>query len=90
MTSSRLETYFRLPAPRREVSRGVSMREWQVHFEFAHALTFDRIDNLYDGPLLGVYASISGGDGYDTSGVTMTATWPTRSNPKRRKTTRTA
>ncbi|HKX17164.1 MAG TPA: hypothetical protein VJT33_04045 [bacterium] len=47
------------------------MMEWQVRFEFAHALTFDRIEALY-GPLGRYHASISGGDGYDTSGITMT------------------
>lgn len=48
------------------------MTEWQVRFEFAHALTFDRIEELLTGPLAPYHACGSGGDGYDSSGFTMT------------------
>ncbi|HEV2357846.1 MAG TPA: hypothetical protein VGZ23_09590 [bacterium] len=48
------------------------MTEWQVHFEFAHALSFDRMEDLMLGDLAPYHAVTCGGDGYDTSSVTMT------------------
>ena len=52
------------------------MLEWQVHFEFAHALSTDRIDDLF-GPLGPYHVSLSGGNGFETSGITMTVVAPT-------------
>ena len=48
------------------------MMEWQVHFEFVHALSFDRMEDLMLGDLAPYHVVTCGGDGYDTSSVTMT------------------
>jgi hypothetical protein len=50
----------------------VSMTEWNVWLEFAHELTFGRIEDLLQIDLAPYHAVAGGGDGYATSSVRMT------------------